>query len=507
MQNEWIIYQRTIRVIALIAAAIALIAVVASNGHSVLAEQNGQPVADLQQEKHSPDVMAEPTPEPSPPAPRTPALQTAPVPAQCSGTDCTISSRAGWQQTPLTLRQGEQFSIAYLGGTWTVDKRNWPLVGPGGYSSDMDQQIGYPLCKVDSRWPYAALLGKVGEGAVFLADGGGTFTAERDGALYLQINDAVMCQGDNEGTVSVRVTKPSCARLFVSPAFKEIAPGGTGTTEVKVADVANLYGVQFRVSFDPSVVQVVDADPNTAGVQMGVGSLFTGKNHYVARNSANNTTGVGEFVVTLVAPAVPITGSGTLAIVNWQGVKAGQSAITLTLTGLAPASLPICHTIENGSLRVVSSGPVVSGRILLQGARDHSGTSVFLTEAPRTCLTGLCFQELSNVPLSTTDRDGRFEVSPFPGRNYPWLWAYHACYLTGVKRWPQGDVRALTLPAGDLNEDNCINVYDLVKMSSCYGTTSCSCADFNQDGSVDIFDLAVVARNFGKCGSVDDWQP
>jgi hypothetical protein len=350
-------------------------------------------------------------------------------------------------------------------------------------------------------------LGKIDDGPVFLVDGGGTFTAERDGALYLQINDATLCQGDNEGSISVRVAGLSCARLSVVPSYKEISLGGTGTTDVRVADVVNLYGVQFKINFDPSVVQAVDADPNTAGVQMGLGSLFSGKNYFVARNTVSNTIGVGEFVVTLVAPATPISSAGVLAVINWQGVKTGQSPITLTLTGLAPASQPICHTIENGSIRVISSGAAISGRVLLQGGGDHSGTSVFLTEGPRTCWTSFCIHELSNVPLDITDRDGQFEVSPFPGHSYPWLWAYRTCYLTGVKQWPQGNLGTLTLPAGDLNEDNCINIYDLTKMAQCYGTTGCACADFNQDGQVDIFDLAMVAGNFGRCGSVNDWRP
>ena len=450
--------------------------------------------------------LAAPTPASSPVAPHRPVTQDAAAPAQCDGMDCAITSRVGWQETPLTPKRGEQFSVAYLGGTWTVDQRSLPFVGPAGYSSDVDSQIGYPECKVDGRWPYAALLGKIGDGPVFLVGGGGGFTAERDGALSLHINDATFCQGDNEGSVSVRVAKPPCARLSVVPSYKEISLGDTGATEVRVADVVNLYGVQFRVNFDPDVVQGVDADPNMPGVQMEIGSLFSGKDYFVARNSVDNAAGVGEFVVTLVAPATPISGTGALAVITWQGKNAGQSPITLTLTGLAPAS-PICHTIENGSIRVGRQGQVISGRVLLQAAQDHSGTSVFLTEAPRTCATKICAQELSNVPLDVTDREGRFEVSPFAGRSYPWLWAYHACYLTGVKRWPQGDLGTLTLPAGDLNEDNCVNIYDLTKMAWCYGTTGCSCADFNQDGKVDIFDLTLVASNFGRCGSVDDWRP
>lgn len=505
MQSGYTIHVRVIRAVGLVIAMAALFALVALDDHPALAVQSNQPVAMRQQGDHLPGALAEPTPEPSPVAPRVPALESPAVPAQCSGTDCTITSLAGWQQTPVTLRQGDQYSVTYVGGTWTVDKRNLPLVGPGGYSSEIDSGIGYPACKVDSRWPYAALLGKIDDGSVFLVDGGGTFTAERDGPLYLQINDATACQGDNEGSISVRITRSPCARLSVAPSYKEVSVGGTGTTEIRVADVSNLYGVQFHVSFDPNVLQVVDANPSTSGVQMGIGSLFSSKNHFVARNNVDNAAGVAEFVVTLVAPATPINGSGALAVITWQGRNGGQSPITLTLTGLAPASQPICHNIENGSIKVISSGPVISGRVLLQGAQDHSGTNVFLTEAPRSCTTKICVQELANVPLDVTDHEGRFEVSPDPGRSYPWLWAYRACYLTGAKQWPQGNVGTLTLPAGDLNEDNCVNIYDLAIMGQRYGGQG-TCADFDQNGQVDIYDLVMVAGNFGMCGPRSNWR-
>lgn len=505
MQSRRHVWRRLARVFGLVAMATALGVLAASAGFPVMADPGNQSAAGLQPTSNLAGALAGPTPEPSPASPQPAALRSAAVAAQCSGTDCTITSLAGWQQASVTLKQGDQYSISYLSGTWTVDKRSLPSVGPGGYSPEIDSRIGYPACKVDSRWPYAALLGRMGDGPVFVVGEGGTFSAERDGPLYLQINDATGCQGDNDGAISVRITRLSCARLSVSPSYKEIYAGGTGATEIRVSDVSNLYGVQFHIAFDPNVVQAVDADPGKPGVQMRIGSLFSGKNHYVARNNVDNASGVAEFVVTLVAPATSINGSGALGAITWQGRNAGQSLVTLSSTGLAPASSPICHTIENGSVRVLPRSPAVSGRVLLQGAQDHAGTNVFLTEAPRNCTTKICVQELAGVPLDVTDREGRFEVSPEPGRSYPWLWAYRACYLTGAKQWPQGDLGALTLPAGDLNEDNCINVYDLAIMGQRFGGGD-SCADYDQNGRVDIFDLVMAARNLGRCGPVSDWK-
>ncbi|MCW5852324.1 MAG: hypothetical protein KIT87_19780 [Anaerolineae bacterium] len=120
-----------------------------------------------------------------------------------------VSSRAGWQQTPLFLRQGEIYWIAYDQGGWSVDAlfAEYPYVGPEGYDTDIDPNICCPLlCKVDISLPYAYLLGSVGTELDVLAVGrGGRYVARRDGYLALRINDQDICLGDNGGAVQMVV--------------------------------------------------------------------------------------------------------------------------------------------------------------------------------------------------------------------------------------------------------------------------------------------------------------
>lgn len=506
MQTKHSTYWKALRVVLLAVVAPILITLLVVSGRIALAMQSDKSATELQE--NSPSVLAEPTPVPSPEASRGPASQSAAGPAQCNGVNCTITSLAGWQQVPLTVKRGDPFSITYLNGTWTVDKRNWPLVGPEGYSAGIDSQIGYVgLCKVNSGLPYGAMLGKIDDGPSFLIGRGGTFTADRDGALSLQINDNTICQGDNEGSVVMQVPAPSCARLSIAPSSQTISADGTGATQVQVADVSNLYGVQFHLTFDPNIVQVVDADSSKPGTQIAIGPLFSGKDYFVAQNQVDNTTGVIVFAITLRAPATSIVGSGTLAAVTWQGKGPGQSALTLTQTGLAdPNGGAICHRVENGNVQVGASS-TLSGRVLLQGATNHAGTNVFMTVSPRISAAKITAQEISGVPFAVTDATGHFGITPDTEHNYKWLWVYRPCYLTGKKELPQGNLGTLTLPAGDLNEDDRVNIYDLTKAVSCFGNSKCSCADFNQDGSVNIFDLVIIAGNLGKYGSVSNWQP
>jgi hypothetical protein len=132
---------------------------------------------------------------------------------------------------------------------------------------------------------------------------------------------------------------------------------------------------------------------------------------------------------------------------------------------------------------------------------------VFLTKELRLYSGKISALDLVGVPLGVTDANGYFKVMPEPGQTYGWLWVYRSCYLTGQQKLPRpGNLGTLTLPAGDLNGDDRVNIFDLTIMGQRYGTSG-SCADYNQTGAVDIFDLVMVAGNLGKYGSVHDWQP
>jgi len=143
---------------------------------------------------------------------------------------------------------------------------------------------------------------------------------------------------------------------------------------------------------------------------------------------------------------------------------------------------------------------LISGTVLLQGRTVHAGTEIFLTQVP--CPVA----DDSMVLAAVTDDEGHFNVSPTA--DYQCLKAHHVCYLTAQKGSPHGNVGTITLPGGDVNGDNCIDISDLTIIGSRNGTANPSpaCADVNGDGVVNIYDLVIAARNFGTCGPVTDWE-
>ena len=147
----------------------------------------------------------------------------------------TISSTTGWQQSPINVTSGEVYALTYLSGSWTVDYRNFPQVGPGGYSDQVDSQI-YQGCKYLASSNYAVLLGAVGNGSAFAIGNGGTFTAQASGPLLLRINDDDACLGDNAGSVTMQLeTQPAPITTYGSYAGYSAGPLA-GTDRYALAD-------------------------------------------------------------------------------------------------------------------------------------------------------------------------------------------------------------------------------------------------------------------------------
>lgn len=150
------------------------------------------------------------------------AKVTAPVTATA-----TVSSTRGWQQTSFKLSKNQSYTVSFLSGAWTVDYRNFPSVGPGGYSNSIDQTI-YQGCKYYPQRNYGVLLGKVGgSGADFPIGESGTFTASSSGLLYLRINDDDACLGDNRGSVKMYVSTIGSVPNYSYAGYTLLA-GGSG---------------------------------------------------------------------------------------------------------------------------------------------------------------------------------------------------------------------------------------------------------------------------------------
>lgn len=117
-------------------------------------------------------------------------------------------------------------------------------------------------------------------------------------------------------------------RVRLDPLASEVQVGETINVDIVIEDVADLYGVDVRLSFDPALLEVQDADPATAGVQIQKGTFPAPD--FVVRNEADNGAGTVWYAASQQNPTAPISGSGIAASITFKGLTMGASSVAFT---------------------------------------------------------------------------------------------------------------------------------------------------------------------------------
>jgi len=151
------------------------------------------------------------------------------------------------------------------------------------------------------------------------------------------------------------------AQVSLVPASTTIGVGETVSVDIRISNVNNLFGADVRLSFDSNVLEVVDANSLVPGTQITPGTFpdISGGQGFVADNSV--TDGNIGYAVTLLSPAPPVSGSGTLATITFRGKSVGTSNITFTSVLLSdPSANQIPASSSNGSITVGAAPPTVT---------------------------------------------------------------------------------------------------------------------------------------------------
>ena len=148
------------------------------------------------------------------------------------------------------------------------------------------------------------------------------------------------------------------ASISFSPGVAVIHGCETIPVEVWVNDVIDLYGVDVKVTFDPNVLEVVDANPAKPGIQVQDGSFLSPD--FVVSREADNAAGTLEYAMTQAAPSLPVSGSGVLFTIRFRAKSsATASALDFTqaeLTDLDGLLLPVT-LVDNTVTTVAPAAP------------------------------------------------------------------------------------------------------------------------------------------------------
>jgi len=140
-------------------------------------------------------------------------------------------------------------------------------------------------------------------------------------------------------------------KLTIGPSFRIAPPGGTVTLDIVASGVADLYGGEFELHYDPAALEIVDANPNADGIQVAVGEVFAGSDGYVALNEVDAAAGKVRFAATLLDPAPAIQGNAVLAKVTFKGLKTGPTMLQFGNAQLVTSqAIALDVQARNGSL-------------------------------------------------------------------------------------------------------------------------------------------------------------
>lgn len=137
------------------------------------------------------------------------------------------------------------------------------------------------------------------------------------------------------------------ATISVSPAATNVALGNSVVVNVNIADVADLYGFQFDLTFNASVLSAVSVSEGSFLVSGG--NFFSG--------FTDNVGGTVTFVAnSLSGPVAGVTGGGLLASLTFDSVGVGTSLIfasNVILLDSVLGDIPVSE-INDGSVTVES---------------------------------------------------------------------------------------------------------------------------------------------------------
>lgn len=147
------------------------------------------------------------------------------------------------------------------------------------------------------------------------------------------------------------------AVVHPDPPTLEVGQGQVEALNILIENAQDAYGIEVRAKFDPSVIEIADADPAKDGVQMIPGDFI--KPDFLVRNTADNKQGTLQYVITEVNPTPPANGTGVVFTVLIRGRALGKkSSFTIEFVDIADRhGTKLAVKSQNGTVSVVAPKP------------------------------------------------------------------------------------------------------------------------------------------------------
>jgi hypothetical protein len=141
---------------------------------------------------------------------------------------------------------------------------------------------------------------------------------------------------------AVRVNRRTL--LYIDPLENTVMIGQGFTVNVTVSDVANMYGFEFEIKYDPAILKILNV---TEGYFLKRG----GETFFWPEK--NETEGYVYVLSTLFRVAKGVDGNGTLVTITFEAIGKGTTKISFYVTKLIDSQpKPIPHITNDGLVRV-----------------------------------------------------------------------------------------------------------------------------------------------------------
>lgn len=178
--------------------------------------------------------------------------------------------------------------------------------------------------------------------------------------------------------------------LKVEPSSMAVFKGETFTVDVKLTDVADLYGWEFKLYWNRTVLNCTNVSVNVPSVWQNTTQQYGSG----LENSFNTTHGRYFKAMTPTDPAPSFNGSMTLVTLTFSATETGATQLMLQGTKLGDRSAnPIAHSVTSGSVDVYygrymrTDTHTVNGLTAYKLGVTRSASSLFYTKTADGSLT------------------------------------------------------------------------------------------------------------------------
>ncbi|MEM3576952.1 MAG: cohesin domain-containing protein [Candidatus Bathyarchaeia archaeon] len=304
------------------------------------------------------------------------------------------------------------------------------------------------------------------------------------------------------------------AKLAVQPEEiidPTLLPPSTFTINVTIADVEDLYGYEFNLTFNPNVLICL---------QITIHDVLNETN-YIPNQYIDNLKGFITINVTYYPPATPLNiyAQTPLASIKFRVKAIGSSNLTLCNTKLINSiGQPIAHETYNGFFQSLIRDIAIVDLYAYPTA-VYQGQKANITVTVRnegniteTFSIKIYYDDTIIMTINITDlppSEDATETITWSTNGVPFGNHTIKAEVPSVPYelditdniFFDGTVK-IKIP-GDINGDDIVDVLDALLASNAFGTNpgmpnwNPDC-DINGDDIVDIFDMILLSKNFGK---------